>query len=41
MFCPKCGEEIKFPTPTKEGYHFVAWRDKNDVIISSETKLVC
>lgn len=37
----KCDEKINFPIPKKEGYEFVSWRDKNDIIISSETKLVC
>ena len=37
----ECNTPLNLPTPTKEGYKFVNWLDKNEVIISNETKLVC
>lgn len=37
----ECDSELKLPTPTKDGYKFVNWLDKNEVVISNETKLVC
>lgn len=37
----ECESKLNLPTPTKNGYTFIDWRDKNDVVISNETKLVC
>lgn len=37
----ECESELNLPTPTKDGYKFVNWLDKNEIIISNETKLVC
>ena len=37
----ECDTELDLPTPTKKGYKFLDWRDKNEIIISNETKLVC
>ena len=37
----ECDSELKLPTPTRDGYKFVNWLDKNEVIISNETKLAC
>ena len=36
-----CDSALYLPTPTKEGYNFLDWRDRNDIVISNETKLVC
>ena len=37
----ECDSPLNLPTPTREGYKFINWLDKNEVIISNETKLVC
>lgn len=37
----ECDTPLNLPTPTKDGYKFINWLDKNEVIISNETKLVC
>ena len=37
----ECDTEFNLPTPTKSGYKFLDWRDRNDIVISDETKLVC
>ncbi len=37
----ECDTEFHLPTPTKSGYKFLEWRDKNEIVISYETKLVC
>ena len=37
----ECEKEFHLPTPTKDGYKFLDWRDKNEIVISDETKLVC
>ena len=37
----ECDTPLNLPTPTKEGYKFINWLDKNEIIISNETKLAC
>lgn len=37
----ECDAALELPTPTRDGYKFVNWLDKNEVVISNETKLVC
>lgn len=38
----ECDKELKLPTsPTKEGYEFVAWQDKNGKAILDGAKLTC
>ena len=37
----ECDTPLNLPTPTKDGYKFINWLDKNEIIISNETKLVC
>lgn len=37
----ECDSKLNLPTPSKKDYTFVDWRDRNDVVISNETKLTC
>lgn len=37
----ECDKSFTLPKPTKKGYKFVGWYDKNDVVINHQTKLVC
>ena len=37
----ECDTTLNLPTPTKDGYKFINWLDKNEVVITNETKLVC
>ena len=37
----ECDPVLNLPKPTRTGYKFVTWLDKNEVPISNETKLVC
>ena len=37
----ECDTPLNLPTPTKECYKFINWLDKNEIIISNETKLAC
>ena len=38
----KCGDKLPtLPTPTKDGYKFISWADKNGKVISKDAKLTC
>ena len=37
----ECDTPLNLPTPKKEGYKFLHWVDKNEIMITNETKLVC
>lgn len=37
----ECDKPLALPTPKKDGYKFLNWIDKNEVMITNETKLVC
>ena len=37
----ECDPVLNLPKPTRSGYKFLQWQDKNEVPISNETKLVC
>ena len=37
----ECDKPLDLPTPKKEGYKFLHWMDKNEVMITNEAKLVC
>ena len=37
----ECDKSFTLPKPTKKGYKFVGWYDKNDVVINHQSKLTC
>ena len=37
----ECDPVLNLPKPTRSGYKFISWQDKNEIKISNETKLVC
>ncbi len=37
----ECDPVLNLPTPTRSGYKFLQWQDKNEIMITNEAKLVC